>query len=89
MAGENPGKQQIVEYGPPEEPCKEEKPVCPGDENTTYKPNEDDFVPGEFLKCNDITEEEFAPFLSNFELNLHKDKITSNFVISFFRIYFL
>ena len=29
-------EQQIVEYGPPEEPCKEEKPVCLGDANITY-----------------------------------------------------
>merc|ERR1719483_1029423 len=30
-------EQQIVEYGPPEEHCKEEKPVCLGDENITYE----------------------------------------------------
>ena len=28
-------EQQTVEYGPPEEPCKEEKPVCLGDKNIT------------------------------------------------------
>ena len=34
---EKRSERQIVEYGPPEELCKEEKPVCPGDETITYE----------------------------------------------------
>ena len=34
---ERRNEQQIVEYGPPEEPCKEDEPICLEDENITYE----------------------------------------------------
>ena len=42
--------ENTVEYGPPEEPCKEEKPVCPGDKNITLiSQEEDEVIPADKL----------------------------------------
>ena len=58
---EKRSERQIVEYGPPEEPCKEEKLVFPGDEEP-IKPSEEEkpVCPGdkEFAK---IFEENLCP----------------------------